>query len=1191
MKSTPRVTLAVLVQDATHFYRALHSALGQTYPELEVIVSDSSGSPEVARIIEQARGQTQVPIKHQVHKRPLAYPADVRWALEQAKGEFVKFLIGDDWLLPALVARQVEVLQAYPDVGLCAAQRWLADPDGIVLPTRVENTSLFTNDVIIKGGDLLSFFETWPINFIGSLSATLLRTAYLKRVVPALASAGSELVLNFDLALYASILRHGDLGLMCQVLCAERLHSSRYAKVDVHTRQPLEKAVVVRMIAQLGGERAPWPGSVRLTGLALPALPAAERDYTEFPMTRLLHVQTLTQTERVGSSARTFVEMYREWLASRDFSEGAQRLLEERIRGWPRLPQIMPVIIVRDGPEALDTTLRSIAAQSYGACGCLVLSKDQLELEGRGEHVYAPLTSAWGAQLNELLVQLEGFDWFYLLEAGDTLSPHALLQIAERIATREGLQACYSDEDRGEMTGSPEPVFKPAFNLDLLRAYPYVGRAIAFSRQGFAEVGGFDATTLEAGAADLLLRMAEHYGLASVEHVADVLVHADQSYASWLAQASVTEGHAQLLAGHLNRLGQAFEWQPAQVGGFRRAAYLHEQQPLVSILLLSLDDPALMQACLDSLLEHTRYSHYEVLLGVEASASAETHAWLQALVAIGGGRIRVQEQPSGQVKGVRYNALAEQAQGDYLLLLSADCRAIEPQWLDELLACGQRPEVGVTGAKLLGPSGRIEHAGLILGMRGIAGSPFLGEAPGARGYLQRLVVPQNYSAVSQQCLLVRKALFEQLGGLSDGPLGEQCADVEFCLRVKDAGALIVWTPQAVLGYRARPEAAREGMPSFEQGAIEAYRRWLPQLVDDPAYNPNLTLHSASFGLDAGLKRGWQPFEQRLRPHLLCLPINPGAVGHYRLIQPFQELERAAMATGLVYYGVPSLVEMGRIRADSVIFQGRYSARAAEGIESFKRYTSAFRIFELDDYLLDVPGANEHKRFLAKEIQASLRQSVGLCDRLVVSTQTLAEVMADMNGDIRVVPNMLPPDRWVHLQGLRGTGAKPRVGWGGGTSHTGDLLLIKDVVKALADEVHWVFFGMCPDELRPYIHEYHEPVSLEKYPAKLASLNLDLAVAPLEQHIFNDCKSNLRLLEYGACGYPVVCTETRSYRGTLPVTLVATNSTEEWIAAIRGQLADPAANAAKGQALRQTVHRDFMLHGPALQRWLDAWTPA
>jgi hypothetical protein len=208
----------------------------------------------------------------------------------------------------------------------------------------------------------------------------------------------------------------------------------------------------------------------------------------------------------------------------------------------------------------------------------------------------------------------------------------------------------------------------------------------------------------------------------------------------------------------------------------------------------------------------------------------------------------------------------------------------------------------------------------------------------------------------------------------------------------------------------------------------------------------------------------------------------------------------------------------------------------------------------------------------------------------VSTETLAEVMADMIEDIRVVPNMLPPARWAHLQGKRGRGEKPRVGWGGGTSHTGDLLLIKAVVQALASEVHWVFFGMCPDELRPYIHEYHASVPLEDYPAKLTSLDLDLAVAPLEQHIFNDCKSNLRLLEYGACGFPVVCTETRSYRGTLPVTLVSTNGTEEWIAAIRAHLADPVASAAQGQTLRETIHRDFMLHGPALQRWLDAWTP-
>ncbi|WP_263261025.1 glycosyltransferase [Pseudomonas sp. RIT-PI-S] len=1190
MKSTPLVTIAVLVHDATHFYRALHSALGQNYPALEVIVSDSSGSPEVARLVEEARKHSQVPLRHHAHKRPLAYPADVNWALGQAKGQYVKFLLGDDWILPVLVARQVQSLEAYPEAGMCSAQRWFADPDSVLLPTRVENFSLFSEDMLLKGGDLLSFFEAWPINFIGSLSCTLLRRDYLKRVVPALASPDSELLVDFDLALYVSVLRHGHLAAIAQTLCAERLEPARYEGVDVTARHNLEQAILVRLVGQVGGERAPWPGSVRVSNLILPPVPEAKREYTELPMTRLLHIQTLTQGDRIGSSARTFAEMYQQWLQSRDFPEGGKALLAERIAGWPSQPQIMPVIIARDDAPGLEATLASVAAQSYAACGCLVLSSAQPSLELRGEHVYAPLQADWAAQLNELLVQLEGFDWFYLLQAGDTLSPHALLQIAERVATGNGLQACYSDEDRGAQAATPEPVFKPAFNLDLLRAYPYVGRAIAFSRQGFAEAGGLDGGAGEAAGADLVLRMAEHFGLGAIAHVADVLLHASQPYASWLAEPSVAEGHGHLLAGHLSRLGQAFEWRPAQVRGFLRAGYLHEQRPLVSILLLSVDNPALMQACLDSLLAKTTYSHYEVIIGVHSSESAANREWLQALVAIGGGRIRVLDQAPERVVGVRYNALAEHAQGDYLLLLSADCRAIEPNWLDELLAHAQRPEIGVTGAKLLGPDGRIEHAGLILGMRGIAGSPFLGEAPAARGYLQRLVVPQNYSAVSQHCMMIRRSLFDSLGGLSDGVFGEHCADVEFCLRVADAGALVVWTPDALLGYRSALENTPQARPGYDLAMAEAYRRWMPRLVADPAYNPNLTLGGSSFGLDTGLHTGWQPFQQRLRPHLLCLPINPGAVGHYRLIQPFHEVERAGLATGLVYHGVPSLTEMGRIRPDSVIFQGRYSARAAEGIESFKRFSDAFRVFELDDYLLDVPGANEHKRFLAKDIQSSLRHSVGLCDRLVVSTQTLAEVMADMSADIRVVPNMLPPERWVHLRGKRGRGEKPRVGWGGGTSHTGDLLLIKDVVRALADEVHWVFFGMCPDELRPYIHEYHGSVPLEQYPAKLASLDFDLAVAPLEQHIFNDCKSNLRLLEYGACGFPVVCTETRSYRGTLPVTLVSSNGTEEWIAAIRSHLADPAASAAQGEALRDTIHRDFMLHGPALQRWLEAWTP-
>jgi hypothetical protein len=164
-----------------------------------------------------------------------------------------------------------------------------------------------------------------------------------------------------------------------------------------------------------------------------------------------------------------------------------------------------------------------------------------------------------------------------------------------------------------------------------------------------------------------------------------------------------------------------------------------------------------------------------------------------------------------------------------------------------------------------------------------------------------------------------------------------------------------------------------------------------------------------------------------------------------------------------------------------------------------------------------------------------------------------------------------------------------VGWAGGVGHRGDLELIVDVVRDLADEVEWVFFGLCPQKLRPYVHEVHDGVPIEQYPAALAALNLDLALAPLEDNTFNACKSNLRLLEYGACGFPVVCSDIVCYRGDLPVTRVR-NRYRDWVDAIRMHLADMDATAKAGDALREAVHRDWMLAGDNLVGWRNAWLP-
>jgi hypothetical protein len=168
--------------------------------------------------------------------------------------------------------------------------------------------------------------------------------------------------------------------------------------------------------------------------------------------------------------------------------------------------------------------------------------------------------------------------------------------------------------------------------------------------------------------------------------------------------------------------------------------------------------------------------------------------------------------------------------------------------------------------------------------------------------------------------------------------------------------------------------------------------------------------------------------------------------------------------------------------------------------------------------------------------------------------------------------------------LRRVGLKPRVGWAGAEQHHGDLEWLEPVVRALADEVEWVFMGMCPDNLRRHIAEFHEPVSFDQYPDKLASLDLDLAIAPLEMHPFNECKSDLRILEYGALGWPVVATDIYPYQGK-PVTCVP-NEPDQWVAAIRERIYDLDALEVEGDRLRNWVltHRLIEHH---LGEWVEA----
>lgn len=258
------------------------------------------------------------------------------------------------------------------------------------------------------------------------------------------------------------------------------------------------------------------------------------------------------------------------------------------------------------------------------------------------------------------------------------------------------------------------------------------------------------------------------------------------------------------------------------------------------------------------------------------------------------------------------------------------------------------------------------------------------------------------------------------------------------------------------------------------------------------------------------------------------------------------------------------------------------------LQLYRRYARALRVFTLEDLLHDLPAKNTNRRTNYPDLKERTGLALSLCQRLLVTTAPLAEAFRDQIDDIVIVPNRLERARWEGLKSQRRRGRKPRVGWAGAAQHQGDLELIIPMVKTTAKEAEWIFFGLCPEALRPFIHEYHPMVPFDDYFPKLASLDLDLAIAPLEQNAFNQAKSNLRLLEYGILGWSVVCTDIHPYREA-PVTRIPGNKPGAWIKAVRERIHDLDAAEREGERLRQWVLAGWMLEDH-LDEWVKALSP-
>lgn len=884
--------------------------------------------------------------------------------------------------------------------------------------------------------------------------------------------------------------------------------------------------------------------------------------------------------ERAGQHGR---QQLRAWMAERVPSDAQQRFIAEHFSA-NRQPTIGVLIVDRQGDsQRLMQTIKSVgvAPNRYGAVRIVALTNTQSQpssadakLHFKSLDVEQPLLSIDQA-LRELAV-----DWFMLVDAGSSFSASGLLSAALETLQDPACRAVFGDECVREPGGDMSLVLRPELNFDLLLSLPgNMARHWMFHRQTWLSLGGFRADSGQAYELDYILQLIESAGFEGLKHVNEPILTCDAR------PLGDRPDERQVIERHLHARGYERARVECRLPGYFDVDYAAPPSAQVSIVVL-LEGHRLdrVQRCLESILEKTSYPFFEVLLLAQESADGQVLAWLSGMEQLGADAIRVLRFDSALTPTQVRNLAAEYARGDFLLWLEEGAAVLEPQWLQRMLNHASRQEVGVVGARLVAPDRTISHAGLILGLNGTLGTAFAGQPLEAPGYLHRLQVEQNYPALSGKCLLIRKNLFMQAGGFDETPLLQRWADVDLGLRLHRAGYLNVWTPRAqlLISEDAQPDASAD-----EQQAL--YDRWLPLLARDPSYHRNLSLSGKGFDLESDHDLTWRPLSWRPVPVVLAYPGESFMPADYRLGQPLNALRRAGLIDGMASSKLLGPVDLERYDPDVIVMQGQISHEHLHAMQAIKDYSRAFKVFELDAYLPGLPAGSEFQQRLPDDSLLALRTAFSLVDRVLVPCAALAEAIADLYGDVRVIETRLPLDSWNDLSAQRRRGGRPRVGWATASLHTGDQGLIGEVVKALATEVHWVVLGSCPAQLRPYVSEVHEAVDVARYPQALAALDLDLALAPLEQNLFNQYLNNVSILQYGACGFPVVCSDMPPYQGDLAVTRVSHRS-EDWLAAIRMHITDLDNSARMGDRLQAQVRAAWMLDGDNLDAWRRAWLP-
>jgi glycosyltransferase involved in cell wall biosynthesis len=579
------------------------------------------------------------------------------------------------------------------------------------------------------------------------------------------------------------------------------------------------------------------------------------------------------------------VENYKRWLElCEQYGFEAAKDTAREMASLTYQPLISILMPVRNTPERfLRKAIDSVLNQSYGSWQLCIADDastvphvknvllDYAQLDSRISIVFRERNGHISLASNSALELARG-EFSAVLDHDDELTPDALSSVIRELNGHPDANLVYSDYDEIDRDGLRRSTcFKPGWNPDLLLSQNYICHLAVYRTDLLRKLEGFRPGFEGSQDWDLSLRVSEASQSGQIRHIPKILYHwrrhehsassnlSSTHYAVIAAEKAITE--------HLARKQRKAKVMETPFTGWFRVRYEIENPPKVSIIICTRDRIDLLRPCIKSILGKTSYQSYEILIVDNNSREPDSRAFFDEYR--NHPRVRVIEDDREFNYSALNNRAVSHATGSVLCFLNNDTVVISSEWLEELVSHAVREEIGAVGAKLLFPDGRIQHAGIVLGVGGFAGHVFAGLPEDAAGHMGRAQLIQNYTAVTGACMAMRKSLFLDAGGFNESELKISFNDIDLCLRLHAAGYRNLWTPYALLYHHAGASRGEDITPGQKELALREanyfHTRWKDLIYDDPAYNPNLSLSIADGGM--ALPRG----NHERVPSLLHIP--------------------------------------------------------------------------------------------------------------------------------------------------------------------------------------------------------------------------------------------------------------------------------------------------------------------------------